>query len=253
MHKQTTRRHTTAAWVVALLLGLSGCGPDTIDVTRDTLLPPSGDSGTFIVLPTKDEEGDPDFYRYAHAVVVLLESHGLTPVNTPAQARYAVMLDENWSLHNQDFEAATPAPQVSTDSDMGGIGGPGGAGGFGPGAGMGGGMGGVGGAYGAGGGMGGGYGAGEGGHRPGGGFGGDMPRPNGVADTDQSRLRIAIFDLTKPKSPQERVFHAEAHAPTPRSGREIAAMISAALKDFPGKTKESFSVPVPAKKKSAEG
>jgi hypothetical protein len=251
LHIQTARRHTTAACLVALLLGLSGCGPDTIDVTRDTLLPPGGDGGTFIVLPTKDEEPDPDFYRYAHAVVVLLESHGLTPVNSAAQARYAVMLDENWSLHNQDFEAATPAAP-STESDTGGIGGPGGAGGMG---GMGGGMGGIGGAYGPGGGAagGGGYGAGENGHRPGGGFGGDMPRPTGVADADQSRLRIAIFDLTKPKSPQERVFHAEAHAPTPHTGREIAAMISAALKDFPGKTKESFSVPVPPKKKSAEG
>jgi hypothetical protein len=236
-----------------LLLALSGCGPDTIDVTRDTLLQPGGDSGTFIVLPTKDEEGDPDFYRYAHAVVVLLESHGLTPVNSPSQARYAVMLDENWSLHNQDFEAVSQGSQPSTADDTSGIGGPGGAaGGFGPGSGMGGGMG---GAMGGGmGGVGGGYGAGGGeGGRHGGGFGGDMPRPTGVADSDQSRLRIAIFDLTKPRSPQERVFHAEAHAPTPHTGREIAAMISAALKDFPGKSKESFSVPVPAKKKTGEG
>jgi hypothetical protein len=65
-------------------------------------------------------------------------------------------------------------------------------------------------------------------------------------------FRIAIFDLSKPQSPDEKLFDAEAWAKAPREGGDtvVAAMIEAALKDFPGKPQENFSVPVPEKKKA---
>jgi hypothetical protein len=63
----------------------------------------------------------------------------------------------------------------------------------------------------------------------------------------QGKVRIGVFDLTRPKSPQERVFHADVRAKAPSDGDDaiVGAMIKAALKGFPGKTEESYSVPVP--------
>jgi hypothetical protein len=101
-----------------------------------------------------------------------------------------------------------------------------------------------------GGGRGGGFGGGGGG---GGGFGHHGGHGMGSSGSfgsgsDRNALRIAMFDLSKPRSPQERVFYAEAHAPAKQQGEEIAdAMIAAALKNFPGKPTESYSEPLPLK------
>ncbi len=93
----------------------------------------------------------------------------------------------------------------------------------------------------SGGGMHGGGMGGGGHHHGGGGTGG------GGEDSRDTSLRIAVFDLSKPNSPQEKVFFAKAQAPIGQDENEAAVdtMIQAAMRDFPGKPHESYSVALP--------
>jgi hypothetical protein len=231
---------------VAVLLGLSGCGSDTIDVERAARPAAIGQALPFTVILTDAQQRDPEFIHYARIVVARLEAHGLVAAADVHQARYAVLLDQ----HGSGPVVFDDAP-LAAGGDFGAHGDMGGPGGGIGGPGMGGaGMGGVGGMGGSG--MG------------GGGMGG---RGANFADTgpDQhdrvarvasaagnTSFRIAIFDLTKPQRPDEKVFDAEAWAKAPHEGSDtlVVAMIEAALKDFPGKPEENFSVPVPEKKKA---
>lgn len=250
MRKVMSHKYS-ASLLLAVLLGISGCGPDTIDVERAARPAAIGPDATFTVLLTDAQQRDPEFIRYARIVVARLQAHGLVPAAALSQARYAVMLDQ----HGTGPVVYDDAPLHANDS-FGGRGDMGGPGVSGPGmggAGMGGaGMGGVGGP-----GMGG---AGMGGMGGGRGesfadTGSDSHDRVARVDSGTTSFRIAIFDLTKPQRPDEKVFDAEAWAKAPHDGSDqvVGAMIEAALKDFPGKPQEDYSVPVPAKKKAAEG
>jgi hypothetical protein len=62
----------------------------------------------------------------------------------------------------------------------------------------------------------------------------------------KGQLRISMFDLTRPKQPDERVFYAEVTAPSDPSSGEVAfpAMLAAAFRKFPGSADETYTVPV---------
>ncbi len=237
--------------VLAVALGVAGCGPDTIDVERAARPAAIGANAPFIVLLTDEQSRDPEFLRYARIVVARLQAHGLVPAAQVSQARYAVMLDQHGTgpVVYDDTPLAASG-DIGAHGDIGGAGAGIGGAGIG-GGGMGGpGMGGVGGVGGMGGmgGMGGG-------------------RGESFADTGSdshervartitaegtTSFRIAIFDLSKPQQPDEKVFDAEAWAKASHevSDKVVGAMIEAALKDFPGKPEENYSVPVPAKSKA---
>jgi hypothetical protein len=199
-----------APLALCFAVGLAACGANhSIDVSRRTSLSPAVKGAPFLVLLSEDEGNDPSYHAYAAELASQLQAQGLAGVNDPRRAHYAVMLERDWpqSHHASDGE--------STSNDTGGRGGHGGGGGFG----------------------------GGGGHHHGG--GGGFSKSD--SDPNDASLRIAIFDLTKPKSPDERVFFASAHAPSGHDEDDSAinAMIEAALKDFPGKPRESFSVALP--------
>jgi hypothetical protein len=240
-----------AGLLVAVLLGVSGCGSDTIDVERAARPAAIGQAVPFTVLLTDAQERDPEFIRYARIVVARLEAHGLVAAADAQHARYAVLLDQHGSGPVVFDDAPLSASSdFGTHGDMSG-----------PGNGISGpGLGGIGGAGMGGPGMGGGGMGGPGG-MGGGGRGGNFGDPGSdqhdrvarvASASGTASFRIAIFDLSKPQSPDEKLFDAEAWAKAPREGGDtvVAAMIEAALKDFPGKPQENFSVPVPEKKKA---
>ncbi len=204
-----TMRH---AYLLALL-ALAGCGGETIDVQRETSLPASGAPARFVVILTQDEESEPAFRRYAAILADELRSHGMVAVSDPRDAHYAVMFDENWHSTPSGFDHASQGSgsRGAGDFDRGGMGGM--------------------------------HGAGDADATP----TSSDPSAHLLLDTVQGKVRIGVFDLTRPKSPQERVFHADVRAKAPADGSDaiVDEMIKAALKDFPGKSQESYSVPVP--------
>jgi len=208
--------HPGRAIVLPMLLGIVACSSNTIDVTRRSSISALGKDAPFIVLLTDEQESEPEYLHYAQLVVSQLESDGLVAAPKAAAARYAVMLARS---QPHAHAADDGAPSSAADDQAGGGMGEGG--------------------------MGGGRGMGSGGFGHHGGHG--MGRSHSQAE--QGVLRIAIFDLTKPHSKQERVFYAEVHVPAEREGSEevVDAMINAALKNFPGKPHESFSEPLPPK------
>jgi hypothetical protein len=195
-----------------VVLLLAACSSNTIDVARRANFTSASTGAPFIVLLTDEQQSDPDTVRDASFLVRQLEADGLAAADKTADARYAVMLEPGRVTQTGDETA-------STQSDSQGGGGFGGGGGRGMGGG------------------------GFGGHHGGHGFGQSRSAP------EPGVLRIAIFDLTKPRSPKERVFYAEVRAPRDRRQSEevVDAMIAAALKNFPGKTRESYSEPLPAR------
>ncbi len=201
-----------APLLALMLVGLAACISNTIEVTRRTSFPPAATGARFIVLLTDEQQGDPDIVHDASFLVARLEADGLVAANTSADARYAVMLARSRPSQHQEADSAASAD----DREANGFGGAGGHG------------------------MGGG---GFGGHHGGHGMG------RGQSSPERGVLRIAMFDLTKPRSPKERVFYAEVHAPADRQASEdvVEAMIAAALKNFPGKSSESYSEPLPAR------
>lgn len=212
------------ACLIVLPLGVGACSSGhQIDVTRRTSLPQTVKGAPFIVLLTKDEGSDPSYVAYAQTLVTQLQAHGLATVPDAGTARYAVLLERDWPHHGQADESA----QSDAKNTRG--------------AGEGGGMGG-----GIGGGMGGGMGRGGGGS---GGFGHHhgSNMSSGAAGSRDTSLRIAIFDLTRPNKPDERVFFAKAQAPIAKDENDTAvnAMINAALKDFPGQARETYAVDLP--------
>jgi hypothetical protein len=244
------KRICPSGLLLAVLLGVSGCGSETIDVQRAARPAAIGPDAPFTVLLTDAQQRDPEFIRTARIVVARLQAHGLVPAAQLSQARYAVMLDQ----HGTGPIVYDDTPLHANDSfgARGDLGGPGGAGA---------GLGGIGGP-----GLGG---AGPGGAGPGGaGIGGpgggrgetfadtgsDQHDRVARVDSGTTSFRIAIFDLTKPQRPDEKVFDAEAWAKAPHDGSDqvVSAMIDAALKDFPGKPQEDYSVPVPQKKKAGQ-
>lgn len=244
MRKMMSQKNS-ASLLLAVLLGVSGCGPETIDVQRAARPAAIGADAQFTVLLTDAQQRDPEFVRTARIVVARLAAHGLVPAAELSQARYAVMLDE----HGSGPVVYDDTPIHSNDS-FGARGDMGGAGGTGPGM-SGPGMGGVGGPGMGGAGMGG-----LGGAR-GESFadtGSDQHERVTRVDSGTTSFRIAIFDLTKPQRPDEKVFDAEAWAKAPHDGSDsvVTAMIEAALKDFPGKPQEDYSVPVAPKKKTGQ-
>jgi len=196
-----------------LLIGLGACSSNTIDVTRRSSLPGAGKGAPFIVLLTDEQQSDPDAVHDASFLVTQLEADGLVAASKTADARYAVMLARSRPGEHHDESGGS---QDEAASQGGGFGGGGGRG------------------------MGGG---GFGGHHGGHGMGGN------ASASESDVLRIAIFDLTQPRSPKERVFYAEVRAPADRQASPdvVEAMIEAALKNFPGKSRESYSQPLPAK------
>jgi hypothetical protein len=203
--------------IALLLLSVSACASNTIDVTRRASLPALGKDAPFIVLLTKEQENEEDYVHYAQLLVTRLEAGGLVAADTSAHARYAVMLARSEPRSQQGDESAG---SISSD-DMGSAG--------------------SGHSFG-GGGMGGGR---HGGH----GMGRSQAAP------ERGVLRIAMFDLTKPRSAQERVFYAEVRAPAERQNSEavVDVMIDAALKDFPGKPRESYTEPLPPQPVNGDG
>jgi hypothetical protein len=220
-------------FVWLLVVGLAGCGAGkTIDVTRQSRLSSPVKNAAFIVLLSTDQGGQPEYQEYAATLARQLQAQGLAGVRDPAKARYAVMFDRTWPHKHAESDVS----QDSGESMHGGGMGRGGMGGGGMG---GGGMG--------GGGFGGGGGGGGHHHGGGGGLGGDR------GDSSDTSVRIALFDLTKPDSPQEKVFFAKVRAPIGQDEDDAAVdtMIEAALKDFPGKRNETFSVALPTKQPGA--
>lgn len=62
-------------------------------------------------------------------------------------------------------------------------------------------------------------------------------------------VSVTLYDLTKPHQHDEVVFNAVAECKTERgydNGKVIAALLDAALQDFPGKSRETFEVDLPA-------
>jgi hypothetical protein len=200
-------------FVWLLVVGLAGCGAGkTIDVTRQSRLSSPVKNAAFIVLLSTDQGGQPEYQEYAATLARQLQAQGLAGVRDPAKARYAVMFDRTWPHKHAESD-------VSQDSGEsmhgGGFGGGGGGGGH--------------------------------HHGGGGGLGGDR------GDSSDTSVRIALFDLTKPDSPQEKVFFAKVRAPIGQDEDDAAVdtMIEAALKDFPGKRNETFSVALPTKQPGA--
>ncbi len=205
--------------LAAMLPGLGACTASGIDVTRRTSLSGVGRDAAFIVLLTDDQAGVADYQHYADLLVDDLRADGLVPASKPADARYAVMLahilPKAHGGSEDDGSSAADGP-ISGGRGMGGGHGGSGGGGF--------------------------------GHRGGRGMGG------GDSGSDQDVLRIAMFDLTKPRSPEERVFYAEVRAPSDRQSSDMVAdMITAALRNFPGKPKESYTEPLPPKPSDGAG
>jgi hypothetical protein len=195
---------------ILVLLSIGACASNTIDVTRQSSISAFGKDTPFIVLLTDEQETDPETIHCAQFLVSQLESNGLVAAPKSADARYAVMLARSQPRADAaDEGGASSAADDRAGSGLGGGRGMGGGGGFG---------------------RHGGYGMGRSQSQP-----------------ERGVLRIAIFDLTKPRSKQERVFYAEVHVPVDRQGSEgvVDAMITAALKNFPGKARESYSEPLP--------
>jgi hypothetical protein len=190
-------------------VSLAACATDSIDVTRSARPAAIVKGAPFIVLLSDAQMEDPVFQHDGALIVARLEASGLVVADKAAHARYAVML-ARIDPHTH--------PSADSSESEGGYGG-----------GRGGGMG--------GGGMGGGGFGHHGGHQGG---------PSASA-RNMASLRIAIFDLTKPHSREERVFYAESRVPAGRQTSDAVAdaMITAALKNFPGTSSESYSAPLP--------
>jgi hypothetical protein len=58
------------------------------------------------------------------------------------------------------------------------------------------------------------------------------------------RVEIQIYDLTRTQGGGQHVFNATAQLTEEGTGGGAAQMITAALRDFPGRERESFTVPV---------
>jgi hypothetical protein len=200
------------------MLGLAGCGHESMEVTRVARLS-AGDAARFTLLLSDQEQNDPEFLRYAQALSGQLQARGFVPVASPKEARYAVVLNLSEPLSPDELPAPS-APAAADRGDVGaghgGIGGPGG-----------------GGVIGAPGGSGAGAGI-----------------SHGTVVEGEGRVQIAMFDLTRPERPDEKVFAAEVTAPVkPGHDPAFAAMIAAAFKDFPGKGKQDFTVKLPEKER----
>jgi hypothetical protein len=210
--QDTQRRRLTYAALAGLLLGLGGCGADTIDVTRVSRLSTGATNERFTILLTEQEQNDAQYRRYAVALSKQIQAHGLVPVDDPSGARYAVVLNLVEPQLPEDF-----VPPAAPPSDMNapGLSAPSHAAEQAP---------------------------------------ADPAAAAGIrhtaADSGEGRVLIAMYDLTKPQQPDEKVLGIEVTAPV-KTGREPAflPMIAAAFKDFPGKANETYSVPLPKTKK----
>jgi hypothetical protein len=195
-----------AALLLLLLSSVAACTTGHgIDVTRSTSLFQPAKGTPYLVLLSSDQGDDPSYQNYAQTLSVQLQAQGLTTVREAARAHYAIMLERDWPHHGR----TTPADQSDAVSAH---------------------------THGMGGGMG------HGGeHHHGGGTSASQEDPRATS------LLIGIFDLTKPNRPDERVFFAKAHAATGKDDNDavVDAMIVAALRDFPGKARESYDVALP--------
>jgi len=205
----------TRAALAALPLCLGGCGSDTIDVTRMSRLSTGAANQRFTILLTDQEQNDPQYRRYAVALCRQIQAHGFVPVDDPTDARYAVVLNLVEPQLPEDF---VPSGTSASDLDAPGLSAPG-------------------------------HSHGQGGGPP----PADAPGGAGIrhtaADSGEGRVQISMYDLTKPQQPDEKVLGVEVSAPV-KTGHEPAflPMIAAAFKDFPGKDKETYSVPLPKRK-----
>lgn len=166
------------------VLALSACGGGRIEVERIAVLPDDAPKSSFVVVRGKSQDHAKEFPKFADQIAAKLIAKGLSRVDTPSQAKYAVML----SYSGDGMKAAADGGRRSERDKKGG---------------------------------------------------------EGKAERTVS---IALFDLTRPDRPDEKVFGgwAKCTAETANSDAVIAALIDAILKDFPGKGRESYSASLPA-------
>lgn len=198
---------------LALVIGfctlLAACGSSGIEVEREAHLPANSAGASFMMLDARGQDADPRHARAADLVAAELTARHFVRVTEPAQARFAVMV---WDRSREARPAEAPSGESSSSSyqgrGRGGMGGPGGTGGR--------------------------------GGRMG---GGPLPTEGAPASRAERRVEIQIYDLTQ-RGPGQHVFNATARLDDPQArGTGTAEMIAAALRDFPGRPRESFSVP----------
>lgn len=204
---------------VVLALGLlAGCGSSGIQVERVAQLPADSGGARFMMLTARTQDNDPSHAQLAELVAAQLAARNFVRVTEPAEARFAVMV---WERRSGPGDAAPPRAASTSDSQT-------------PSRGR---MGGGGGGFG-GGGMGG---------------GGRRGRPsNGMPPSEESGqpsrrthlVQIRIYDLTRPHGPDQRVFDSRAEISSADGRASTETLIAAALRDFPGRAQETYSVPV---------
>jgi len=203
------RDKITQAALAGLLLCVSGCGSDTIDVTRVSRLSTGVGKERFTILLTEQEQNDTQYRRYAVALSKQIQAHGFVPVEDPRDARYAVVLNLVEPQLPEDF---VPPTAGDSDSTTAGLSAPD--------------------------------------HAQ---HAADPATAPGIrhtaSDSGEGHVLIAMYDLTKPQQPDEKVLGVDVTAPV-KSGHEPAflPMIAAAFKDFPGQARQTYSVPLPETK-----
>lgn len=196
---------------VLVLIGLAGllagCASSGIQVEREAHLPPDSAGATFMMLAARGQDDDPGYARNADLVAAELAARHFVRVADPASARFAVMV---WDRRGES-RAAEDRPSTPPASGLRGRG------------------------------------RGRMGLAGGGGMRSspppvDAPDP---APRPVRRVEIQIYDLARPRGPDEHVFTADARlAESEAGGRGAAELIAAALRDFPGRGRDRFSVPV---------
>jgi len=187
---------------------LAGCGTSGIQVEREAHLPADSAGATFMMLAARGQDTDPGHARNADLVAAELVARHFVRVSDPAAAHFAVMV---WDRRGESRAAegrsgSSPASGLQ-GRGRGGMGMPGGSGRM------------------------------RGGPPP-----ADAPDP---APRPVRRVEIQIYDLTRPQGAGEHVFTADARVAESEVGeRGAAELIAAALRDFPGRERERFSVPL---------
>jgi hypothetical protein len=171
-------------FVLLAVIALSACGGGKIEVERVASLPADAQKATFAVLPANGQDHAKDYPKFADQIAARLAPRGLSRVESPSQARYALMF-----FYNGDGR-----PEASADERWG--------------------------------------------------------RSERRADESkiERSVSILLYDLTRPERTDEKVFGGRARCFVDTSKHDpqvLSALIDALLQDFPGKSRETFSVSLP--------
>lgn len=173
--------HWARTLAVLAVMAVSACGGGQIDVQRTTTLPPQPVKATYVFVRTRAQDHAKDYARFSDQIARQLAAKGFARVDSPSQARYALMFSDDGGGRGEDSEER--------------------------------------------------YG-----------------RRHGGSKGIEVSASIALFDLTRPDQPGEKVFGGWAQGPEGKVKHDamVSALIDAILRDFPGEASETYSASLPS-------